>query len=101
MIRYSLTQEVWTQEDSEIGEPSLSELISEHDYDNFRTLVRVLAYAEPSEYPPTPRTGLYFTVENEPDLFSGVVEVLGYHPLTQRDARYMVKAWMVGNGRHL
>jgi hypothetical protein len=94
MIRYTLTQQLWTEEDLEIGEPSYSGPVFDSDeYDSFRCMVRVLDYAEPSEYPPTPHKGLWFSVTNEPDPLTGEIEVLSYHPLTERDARYMLKAW--------
>jgi hypothetical protein len=95
MIKYALTQEMWTPEDIEEGEASFTGFVSDYEEDSFRTMVKVLCHAEPSESPLTISKNLWFSITNEPDVLTGEVEILNYHPATLKDARYMIKAWML------
>jgi hypothetical protein len=102
MIHYSITHEVYTQEDLEIGEPSIAEFLSQSEWDEFRDMVKILENTEPSQDPffyedSDINENIWFTYYGEMDYKTGEYENRSYHPATKRDARYMFKAWKMGN----
>jgi hypothetical protein len=99
MINYIITHEVYTYDDLEIGEPSVSEFLSESEWDTFSMLVDLLQGSEASQYPvPEKPNGVWFTQYWDMDIY-GRYENRSYHPATERDERYMLKAWRIANGR--
>jgi hypothetical protein len=101
MIHYSITHEIYTEEDAEIGEPSIAEFLSQSEYDDFRTMADLLQGTEPSQYPliDSPNN-VWFTEYGEMDFFTGEIENRSYHPATKYDERYMLKAWKYANQRN-
>ncbi len=104
-IKYSVTYEIITEESAEHGEDAESGFLEENADESLRGMVDLLRGTEPSCWPlPSVRDGdycgtIWFTVYGESDFRTGEVENRSYHPATSRDARYMVTAWKVGNGR--
>lgn len=100
MINYRITHEVYSADDLENPdfEPE-GEFLSESEWDTFSMLVDLLQGSEPSQYPvPEKPNGVWFTQYWEMDIY-GRFENRSYHPATERDERYMLKAWRIANGR--
>jgi hypothetical protein len=102
MINFKITHEIYTPEDLEIGEPSIAEFLSESEWEDFRNVVDLLAYTEPSQDPffydeSDINEHIWFTHYGEMDYRTGEYENRSYHPATKRDARYMMKAWRIAN----
>ena len=103
MINYSITHEVYTQEDLEIGEPSIAEFLSQSEWDSFSMMVELLRGSEPSQDPfffedSDINENIWFTQYWDMNI-KGEYENRSYHPATKRDARYMFKAWKIANER--
>ncbi len=102
-IRYSETFEVITEESAEHGEAADSGFITMLGEESLRGMVDLLRGTEPSRWPlPAPQDAdwcgnIWFTRYGEHDYRTGEYENRSYHPLTARDARYMVAAWKAGN----
>lgn len=102
-IRYSETFETITEESAEHGEAADSGFITMLGEESLRGMVDLLRGTEPSRYPlPAPQDAdwcgsVWFTKHGDMDARSGETENRSYHPLTARDARYMVAAWKAGN----
>ena len=97
MIRYKETYERWTSEDYELGE--CNDIGFAHTPDtpleaNFREMVKLLRFCEYESG--------WFTHYNynngTPEFYEeGIDEHRSYTPKTNRDLRYMLKAWRVNN----
>lgn len=102
-IRYSETFEVITEESVEHGEAADSGFITEHAEESLRGMVDLLRGTQPSCWPlPAPQDAywygtIWFTEYGDMDYRTGEYENRSYHPLTARDARYMISAWKAGN----
>ena len=104
MINYAETYEIYTPESTESGDADERGFIWEETSDDFRTMVDLLAHAEPSASVLTPSKHIWFTNteygHGTRDYYEkGIEETRSYHPKTERDARYMIKAWRVSNGK--
>ncbi len=104
MINYSITYEKWDDESAAIGETDDRGFVSELENDDFRSMVRLLGYTEPSRYPlpvidrDFPHSCLWFS-QYEKNYMTGEETVISYHPKSVKDARYMVKAWRYASTR--
>lgn len=104
MIKYAETFERVTPESAAIGEAEERGFIDKNAEAGFRDMVELLQGAEPSAspLPAEPSRFVWFTQydtnEGTREYYeTGVNESRSYHPKDERAARYMVKAWRVGN----
>ena len=102
-IRYNETYEIITDESAEHGEAADSGLVSE-DCESICGMIDLLRGTQPSCWPlPTaeqlrlPGYRVWFTQYGERDYVTGETENRSYHPVTDRDNRYMVTAWKIAN----
>jgi len=97
MIKYAETYEITTPESAEAGDSEETGFISEAEEMTFREAVEMLACTEPSDTPTGPRT--WYTTEGDTDYRTGAEERRSYHPKTERDGRYMAKAYKTANDK--
>ena len=95
MIKYATTYEIITQESAEHGDAEERGFLDEELESDFRGMVSLLEDTEPSCYPLSPDdTHVWFTNYGGMDMIDGSYENISYHPKTNRDCRYMIKAWL-------
>ena len=100
MIKYRESFEVISPESAEYGAvEDLGWIHEEPVKREFKEMVELLANTQPSCFPlhPTERNVWFTLYDENPDYWTGCVEHRSYHPVTERDARYMVKAWLTTN----
>ena len=102
MITYAETYEIYTPESIDAGDAEERGFIAEEISDDFRTMVDLLAHTEPSDSTLTPSKHIWFTDQDfghgTRDYYEkGINVTRSYHPKTERDARYMIKAWRTAN----
>ena len=101
MIHYRETYEIVTQESAENGEAEDSGFIHENAEGTFLDMVKLLRGTQPSCWPLSDGENchyhLWFTSQPGIDYRTGAEETRSYHPATDRDCRYMVKAWRTAN----
>ena len=100
-INYRETYEIVTPESAEDGDAAERGFIDENASDGFRGIVDTLRGTEPSCWPmPTDGGRVWYTCSGyDHDYRTGGEESRSYHPVTERDGRYMRKAWLTGNKR--
>ena len=96
MIKYSETFATITPESAEYGDYEETGFIDENLDSDFRDMVDLLECTEVSSS--SPQFGDWFTLydsnDGTPDYYeTGVSEQRSYHPKTERDFRYMLKAY--------
>ena len=94
-IVYSTTYEIIDDESAEHGEAKESGFLDENLISGFRDMVETLQGTEPSSS--DIGSARWFTRHGDMDMYSGEYENVSYHPATRRAARYMRKAWAIGN----
>ena len=101
MIHYNVTFERITPESAEYGDAEERGFEEQGAIADFADMLDILYATEPSEYPlpEMPTSHLWFTRYGEADFRTGETVNLSYHPATERDARYMLKAWISSNRR--
>jgi hypothetical protein len=97
MITISATFEVITEESAEHGEAAEAGFLWEDRPHTFRELVCLLNGAAPSSSPPEHMR--WATVHGWMCPIDGSFTNVSYHPKTDRDLRYLVKAWYAANKR--
>ncbi len=102
MIHYAETYQRWSHEDYEIGDTNDKGFKDENAEATFSEMIDLLAHCEPSCCPPSASDYLCFTdydynKETRDWFETGINEIRSYHPKTDRDARYMLKAWRVNH----
>jgi hypothetical protein len=96
MIRYKKTFDIITPESAEAGEFAESGFIDENCSMTFREAVELLACTTASDLP---NPGTWYSTDGDTDYRTGEVEIRSYHPATERDGRYMAKAYSVARSR--
>ena len=96
MIDYAETFAILTPESAEHGDYEEQGFIAESLESDFRYMVDLLKHTEPSssnvEY------AKWFTYyDYHHDYTNGAEESRSYHPKSDRDLHYMIKAWKTGN----
>ena len=103
MIHYTVTYEKFLphEDDEDVCEADESGFQEEAGLADFQDMMSLLYATEPSEYPlpESPTQRLWFTRYGEQCFRTGERVNLSYHPATERDARYMLKAWINSNRR--
>jgi len=96
LIHYAETFEIVTPESAEQGDYTETGFIDENATGTFRELVDLLDCTEPSSYPlPACGAGVWYTqMDAGIDYRTGAEERRGYHPASDRDARFMRLAYM-------
>lgn len=101
MINYSETFATITPESAEQGDYEETGFIWEETSDTFRSMVELLQGTEPScsDIEQARWFTAYSYNEGTRDYWeTGTEESRSYHPKSDRDHRYMVKAWKTANG---
>ena len=94
-IKYSVTFEIIDEESASYGDAKERGFLEENCEVDFRDMVSMLEGTEPSASDID--SARWFTQYGDMDMYSGEYENNSYHPATDRDARYMAKAWKIGN----
>lgn len=100
MITYAETYEIVTPESAEYGDADERGFIDERLTSDFRDMVDLLEGTEPScnPLPADPGRHVWYThYQYDVDYSTAGEESRSYHPLTDRDGRYMAKAWRHAN----
>lgn len=100
MIKYSETYAVVTPESAINGDFSETGFIDENLNSDFRDMIDLLQGTEPNCSDINQAT--WFTAYNTnvgtiEYYETGAEESRSYHPKSERDLRYMIKAWKAGN----
>lgn len=105
MIEYTETYEIITEESAAIGQVTERGISDKNASGDFHGMVDTLAGTEPS-CSDLDSGYVWFTLYGSNDgtrefYETGCVENRSYHPKTDRDARYMIKAWRTANQNQL
>ena len=103
MIKYAETYQTTTPESVENGDYADTGFVNEETSATFREMIKLLQCTEPSCCP-LPADGVRVFYTNSPcvnNYSTGEEESRSYHPKTDRDARYMAKAWRLANNRNV
>lgn len=102
-IQYAVTYEIVTEESAQCGDAEERGFLADHDNpceSSFSELVDLMGGWEPSSSPPDEQSWytLYQSNDGTREFYeTDRVENQSYHPITERDGRYMLKAWRAAN----